>query len=52
MRGHDGVHAVETETGLHLTLGGNYRDIEVTTNMIASEVERAVNTACLQLAND
>lgn len=52
MRGYAGVTANETETGLRLTLGGNYRDVPVGANMTAEEVERAVKVACIQLTND
>ena len=49
MRGHEGVRAEETATGLRLFLGGNSQDVAVDANMTAKEVEAAVKASCLYL---
>ncbi|WP_155843584.1 hypothetical protein [Hyphomonas sp. CY54-11-8] len=50
LRGHE-ARAVETETGLRITLGANYRDVAVSREMTADEIEKAVRVACIQLTN-
>ncbi|KCZ47777.1 hypothetical protein HY17_04690 [Hyphomonas sp. CY54-11-8] len=42
---------METETGLRITLGANYRDVAVSREMTADEIEKAVRVACIQLTN-